>query len=222
MQTATATRRPWFRPVGAVAGLTFRAAPVGAGVCLAITIAAGIAPAGAAFAIRSLLDELTSGKRADGRLAVLYVVLAVGLGAVSLVASYVASYLSSYVQQKVLCLAEDRLYTRVATFTGLSNIENPKFHDTMRLAERAVETAPADLSVFLVSAVRQGANAAVYVGLLLAVWPPMMGLLVLAAVPALITQLLLARQATRAEIDMVSCQRRRHYFRGARPGSVGR
>ena len=205
--------RPWFRLFPAVAGLTFRAAPVAVLGCLGVTAVAGIAPGGAAYSIRYLIDDLTLGRRANQGQAVLFVVLAVGLGALSLAAGYVASYLSGYVQQAVVCLAEDRLYTRVNEFTGLRELENPKFHDTMRLAERAVESGPVDLMVFIVSAVRQGSTAAVYVGLLLAIWPPMTGLLVLAAIPAFTAQVMLAKQARRAEARLVSCQRRRHYFR---------
>jgi len=205
--------RPWFRLAPAVAALTFRAAPAGTICCLGATAVAGVAPGAAAFSIRYLIDDLTLGTHANQGQAVLFVVLAVVFGALSLAAGYVASYLSSYVQQAVVCLAEDRLYSRVSAFTGLRQLENPRFHDTMRLAERAVETGPADLMVFVVSAVRQGASAAVYVGLLLAIWPPMTGLLVLAAIPAFVAQVMLTRQASREETRLVSCQRRRHYFR---------
>lgn len=205
--------RSWFRLVGVVAALTLRAAPAGVAGLLGATIAAGIAPGLAAYSIRSLIDELTRGAHADSTRAVLLVVTAIALGAASLVLGYVAGYLSGYVQQAVLCLAEDRLYTRVNQFVGLRNLENPQFHDTMRLAERAVETAPADLVVFVVTASRQGASAAVYIGLLLTIWPPMTGLLLLAAVPALIAELMLTGQATRAQTRIVSAQRRRHYFR---------
>lgn len=210
---AVPSRQSWPRLVAAVTGLMVSAAPLATFGCLAVTALAGVAPGAAAYSIRFLINELTLGAHANTGRAVLYVVLAVVFGAVSLTASYVASYLSGYVQKSVLCLAEDRLYRRVSAFVGLRNIEDPQFHDTMRLAERAVETAPADLTVFLVGAVRQGAGVAVYVGLLLAVWPPMTGLLLLAAVPALVAQIVMNRQATRAEAQIVSCQRKRHYFR---------
>ncbi len=206
-------QRSWVRLVGVVAGLTLRAAPLGIACMLGTTVVAGIAPGLAAYSIRSLIDELARGTHADSTRAVVLVVTAIALGAASLALGYVAGYLSGYVQQAVLCLAEDRLYTRVNQFTGLRNIEDPRFHDTMRLAERAVETAPADLTVFVVTALRQGASAAVYIGLLLTIWPPMTGLLLLAAVPALIAEVTLSGQATRAEIRIVSAQRRRHYFR---------
>lgn len=215
MQLAPAipARRPWFRLAFAVAALTFRAAPVASASCLAVTAISGVAPAAAAYSVRFLLDELSRGSHADGKRAVLFVVCAIVFGAASLAAAYVASYLSGYVQLSVMCLAEDRLYGRVNAFVGLRLVEDPRFHDTMRLAERAVEVAPADLTVFIVGAVRQCSSAAVYIGLLLAVWPPMTGLLLLAAMPAFVAQLTLTKQATRAEAKMASCQRRRHYFR---------
>jgi ATP-binding cassette subfamily B protein len=181
--------------------------------CLGVTVVGGITPAAAAYSARLLIDELIRSATADRGRAVLFAILAIVLGVVSLATGYIASYLSGYVQQAVLCLAEDRLYTRVNEFIGLRNLENPGFHDSMRLAERAVETAPTDVTIFFLSSVRQVAGVVVYMGLLLTLWPPMAGLLVVAAVPALVAQLMLSRQATRAEAKMASCQRRRHYFR---------
>ncbi len=213
MATAVPVRRPWYKLMAAVLALTFRAAPAGTLACIGVPVVAGASPGAAAYCVRLLIDDLTAGRHAHRGHAVLFVVLVVVLGSVALAAGYLASYLSGYVQQSVLCLAEDRLYRRVDAFSGLRHLENPRFHDTMRLAERAVETAPADFTVFLVNAVRQGSTAAVYIGLLAAIWPPMTGLLVLAAVPAFVAQLMATRQATVAEAQLVSCQRRRHYFR---------
>jgi ATP-binding cassette subfamily B protein len=211
--TGIPARRNSFRLAGVVTALMFRAAPVATGVYLGVTVLAGAAPGAAAYSIRFLLDELARGSHADSKKAVLFIVAAIVFGALSLTASYVASYLSSYVQQLVLCLAADRLYGRLNAFIGLRHMENPRFHDTMRLAERAVEIAPADLTVFLVGVLRQSASVAVYVGLLLAVWPPMTGLLAAAAVPAFIAQVTLTKQATLADAEIASCHRRRHYFR---------
>ncbi|MGH3190548.1 MAG: ABC transporter ATP-binding protein [Streptosporangiaceae bacterium] len=211
---AIPTRRPWYRLAGAVALLTLQAAPVATVCSLIVTTVAGIVPAAAAYFAKLLIDELTHHAGADGSRAVLFAVFTIVLSGVSLAAGYVGGYLSGYVQQAVLCLAEDRLYTRVNSFIGLRNLENPEFHDRLRLAERAAETAPQDVTLFLFSSAHQVSSIVVYMGLLFTLWPPMTGLLMLAAIPALIVQVLLSRQAMRAEVRMASCQRRRQYFRG--------
>jgi ATP-binding cassette subfamily B protein len=160
-----------------------------------------------------LLDELTKGSRASSTRSVQLALAAMALGALASAASYVAGYLSSHVQQATMRLAEDRLYSHVNRFVGLRYLEDASFHDQLRLAERAAESAPNDLTVFLIGLVRQISGVGAYLGVLLGLWPPMAVLLAAAALPALLAQLTLARQGERAVTVAMTSQRWRYYYR---------
>lgn len=80
MNRQLATARPRHRVVVAILGLTFRATPVATVFSITITIAAGIAPAGSAYAAKLLIDTLSHRGAIDAtralQLGVLSVVLA--------------------------------------------------------------------------------------------------------------------------------------------------
>lgn len=213
MNRQLATARPRHRVVVAILGLTFRATPVATVFSITITIAAGIAPAGSAYAAKLLIDTLSHRGAIDATRALQLGVLSVVLAGTASAASFVSSYLAGYMQQSVLRLAEDRLYARVNSFSGLRYLEDPVFHDRVRMAEAAVQSAPNDMTVFLVGSIRQIATASAYFSVLISIWPPMAVLLTLAAAPAIAAQVILSGQAARATNTSVSGQRWRYYYR---------
>lgn len=204
--------RGWTRTAGALLILTGRAAPGAAPILILVSIAAGLAPTGAAFATKLLMDEL-AGSRPVATRAVGYALAAVVLGSVALLASYVGGYTTWHIQQRVIFVAEERLYGQVNGLSRVSELENPRFHDKLRLAERAVESAPADVIGLLVGAFRQVFGLGAYFAVLMRVWPPMAGLLLLSAVPALAAEVLVSRQAATSTVEAETLQRRRYYYR---------
>lgn len=200
------------RNAGAALALPFRAAPVIAGATLALTVLAGAAPAAGAWLTMLLVDELTSGTASPGRAAFLAVASAL-VGGVAIALLYLCGYLGEVVRQRVALTVESRLFRRVATLPGLARIEDPTFHDRLRLAEEAAQEAPGTISQFVQELVRSVVLLASFTGALLVVWPPMTLLLLASVVTAVVARLATARREAATEEAWVATDRRRLFYR---------
>ncbi|MCP2246510.1 ABC transporter ATP-binding protein [Lentzea aerocolonigenes] len=200
------------RNAGAALALPFRAAPVIAGVTLALTVLAGAAPAAGAWLTMLLVDELTSGTASPGRAAFLAVASAL-VGGLAIALLYLCGYLGEVVRQRVALTVESNLFRRIATLPGLARIEDPVFHDRLRLAEEAAQEAPGTISQFVQELVRSVVLLASFSGALLVVWPPMTLLLLASVVTAVVARLATARREAATEEAWVATDRRRLFYR---------
>jgi ATP-binding cassette subfamily B protein len=200
------------RNAAAALVLPFRAAPVIAALTLALTVVAGAAPASGAWLTMLLVDELTSGSAGGGRAAFLAVASALA-GGLAIALLYLCGYLGEVVQQRVALSVESRLFRRVATLPGLRHIEDPAFHDRLRLAEQAAQEAPGTISRFTQELVRSVVSLASFAGALLVVWPPMTLLLLASVVTAVFARLATARREAATEEAWVATDRRRLFYR---------
>ena len=200
------------RNAAAALALPFRAAPVVAGLTLALTVLAGAAPASGAWLTMLLVDELTSGSATPGRAAFLAVASAL-VGGLAIAMLYLCGYLGEVVRQRVALTVESRLFRRVATLPGLRHIEDPAFHDRLRLAEQAAQEAPGTISQFTQELVRSVVLLASFTGALLVVWPPMTLLLLASVVTAVFARLATARREAATEEAWVATDRRRLFYR---------
>ncbi|HEX7309300.1 ABC transporter ATP-binding protein [Lentzea sp.] len=200
------------RNAAAALALPFRAAPVIAGGTLALTVLAGAAPAWGAWLTGSLVDELTSATASAGRAAFLAIAAAV-TGGVAIALLYLCGYLGEVVRHRVALTVESRLFRRVATLPGLRRIEDPAFHDRLRLAEQAAQEAPGTISQFAQELVRSVVLLASFTGALLVVWPPMTLLLLASVVTAVFARLATARREAATEEAWVATDRRRMFYR---------
>ncbi|MEV6236962.1 ABC transporter ATP-binding protein [Lentzea sp. NPDC051838] len=195
----------------AALALPFRATPLVAGVTLVLTVFAGAAPAAGAWLTKSLVDSLTSGT-SPGRAAFLAVAAAL-VGGLAIALLYVGGHLGEVVQQRVAVTVESRLFQRIATLPGLRWIEDPAFHDRLRLAEQAAQEAPGTISQFTQEVVRSVVLLASFTGALLVVWPPMTLLLLASVVTAVFARLATARREAATEEAWVATDRRRLFYR---------
>jgi ATP-binding cassette subfamily B protein len=196
---------------GAVVALAlpFRAAPVIAAADLALTVLAGIAPATAAWLTRLLVDGLTAGTDH-----VVFLAIASALvGGVAIALLYLSGHLGEIVQHRVTLTVESRLFRRIATLAGLRHIEDPAFHDRLRLAEQAAQEAPGVISRFTQELLRSTVLLASFAGALLVVWPPMALLLLVSVVTAVFARLATARREAATEEAWVATDRRRLFYR---------
>ncbi|MCX2952717.1 ABC transporter ATP-binding protein [Lentzea sp. NEAU-D7] len=196
----------------AALALPFKAAPVLAGGTLALTVVAGAAPASGAWLTMLLVDELTSRQAGAGRAAFLAVASAL-VGGVAIALLYLCGHLGEVVRQRVAVTVESRLFQRVATLPGLARIEDPAFHDRLRLAEQAAQEAPGTISQFTQEVVRSVVLLASFTGALLVVWPPMTLLLLASVVTAVFARLATARREASTEEAWVATDRRRLFYR---------
>lgn len=201
------------RPVLAALALGWRATRLGTLATVVLALLTGAAPAVVAWLGKLLIDELTLGRVADpGRAVGLALGAALAAGVLA-AAGHLSAYLAIRVQQAVTIRVEEELNQRVDALVGMRYFEDPVFHDRLRLADQGAQGAPAQLTDFALELVRRGIGVAAFVVALLAVWPPMALLLVVAAVPAFITQLALARRFAQSVEAMTATHRRRFYYR---------
>lgn len=174
-----------------MASLCWRAGPGLAASQLAVTVVGGLLPAGTVWMTKLLIDGLAAG-RPD--LVLLPVSGLTAIGLVSGVLPQLTAYLRAESERRLDRLMQDRLYTAVNGFQGLSRFENPAFLDGLRLATQASGSTLAPITSGLFDI---GRNAIMLVSLLaaLAVLSPLMaGLVALAAIPALIARLSLEKR----------------------------
>ncbi|MCF6468694.1 ABC transporter ATP-binding protein [Nonomuraea sp. MG754425] len=200
------------RTGAAALALPFRATPVAAGTSLVLTVLAGVAPATGAWLTMLLVDELTSGAASAGRAAFLAVAsaLAGGLAGALL---YLVGHLGEVVRHRVTLTVESRLFERVASLPGLRHIEDPAFHDRLRLAEQAAQEAPGTVTQFAQELVRSAVLLGGFAGAALAVWPPMALLLLASALTAVLARLATVRREAATEEAWVATDRRRLFYR---------
>ena len=206
------TGQPARRSAAIALGLPFRAAPVVATATLVLTVLAGVAPAAGAWLTMLLVDELTAGTASPSR-AVSLAVAAAGVGGLALALLYVCGHLGEVLQQRVTLTVESRLFQRVATLPGMRHVEDPAFHDRLRLAEQAAQVAPGTVSQFAQELIRSVVLLASFAGALFVVWPPMVLLLLASVVTAVVARLATARREAATEETWVATDRRRLFYR---------
>lgn len=200
------------RNAAAALALPFRATPLIATTTLVLTVVAGAAPASGAWLTMLLVNELTSGTATPGRAAFLAVASAL-VGGLAIALLYLGGHLGEVVQQRVALTVESRLFRRIATLPGLRHIEDPAFHDRLRLAEQAAQEAPGTISQFTQELVRSVVLLVSFTGALLVVWPPMTLLLLASVVTAVFARLATARREAATEEAWVATDRRRLFYR---------
>jgi ATP-binding cassette subfamily B protein len=200
------------RAGAAALALPFRAAPVAATAALALTVLAGAAPATGAWLTMLLVDELTSGTASTER-AVFLGLAAATVGGLATALLYLCGHFGEVVQHRVTLTVESRLFRRIATLPGLRHLEDPAFHDRLRLAEEAAQEAPGTVSQFAQELVRSMVLLTSFAGALLVVWPPMALLLLASVVTAVLARLATARREAATEEAWVATDRRRLFYR---------
>ncbi|ANZ38958.1 ABC transporter [Lentzea guizhouensis] len=199
----------------ALAGLrlTWQAGRAGTMTLLVIAALGGAAVPVAAWLGKLLIDEIARGRAADERLALALALGTALVGSCAAVLTYAGTYVGARVQRAVNLHVEDELNRSVNDLVGLRNFENPVFHDRLRLAAQGAQSAPSVLTEFSIELVRKTLTIAGFVGALLAVWPFMGVLLVIAAVPAFFAQLAISRRHAATVETMMNTVRRQSYYR---------
>jgi ATP-binding cassette subfamily B protein len=191
--------------------LGLRAGPWMYAGLLVTTIVTGFLPAGTAWSTKIVIDSLVAGRPASSLLwwSVLLVVIAL----VAAIEPPLSAFLNSELIRRMDRRVQDRLYTRVASFSGLSRFESPEFLDRLRMAALATGSTltPATTGLF---AVGRGVIILLsLLGTLYVLTPVMAVVLVGAAVPAFAAQTMLSRQQIGMEMVLSPANRRYMFYR---------
>jgi len=203
-------RRPaaGLRDAGSAIGMYLRAAPAYAATRLAVTAASGLAPVATAWLTRTLLDDLAAHR--TSRVALLATALAL-LGGFMAAGQHLTRYTEREIGRRVTLSAQGRLFAAVTAQHGLARLEDPAYHDSVRLAQQAGQNGPQMLASAVLAIVQSALTIA---GFAVSLWTlsPLVTMAVLAsAVPTLAAQITLARQR-RTAIITTSPRFRRQLF----------
>ncbi|MFG2332874.1 ABC transporter ATP-binding protein [Streptomyces sp. NPDC048604] len=202
----------------AVSALAVRAAPGAvAGVLLTAVVEAAL-PVLAAWLTKTVLDALTV--PGGGTPPVLLPALALaGVGVAASVLPHVTQLLRAELGRQVGLMAQDRLYAAVNALTGLGRFEDPAALDRLRLAQQCGQDTPPQIVSSVVGLARTAVTIAGFsVALvLLNLW--LAAAVLLSAVPALLTEVRLARARVGTALTVSPLERRESFY-GFLLGSV--
>ena len=190
-------------------GLPWRCAPGLAAFQLLETVSAGLVPVAAADLTAALIDGLTAARH-DGD-AIALTIAVIGVTALGALLQYINLYAGKELARRITLRTQQELFGAVAAIDDLAELEDPVFHNEVRLAQQAASAGPQQL-VGGVLAIAQGSITTV--GFLLSCLtfaPASTALLVASAAPGLVAQWRLTRSRARA-IEASAPYSRRQLF----------
>ncbi|MGW0802605.1 ABC transporter ATP-binding protein [Nonomuraea sp. NPDC002799] len=200
------------RRAGGAIRLIAAAAPGCSILLLVLALVEGLLPAIAAWGVKLLLDEVALGAGASTERVVTATTMVVLSGLLLGVRGSVNGFVSARLRRAVGLLARDRLLRRVNAYPGLAPFEDPDRLNRLKLAEQSGEQLPEELPGAIVSTLRSVIMAAGFVTALMIVWPPIVALLLAAAVPTIFLQLLQGRRRAHLDERVTPLMRRLWFF----------
>jgi ATP-binding cassette subfamily B protein len=197
------------RHAGTVWTLSWRSGPLLGVLNLFAMTVSGLLPAAAAWLTKLVVDGVAAG-RSGGELVGLAAALA-GVGLVAATLPYVSEYLQAEQGRRLDVRLQDRLYSAINGFEGLSRFESPAFRDRLNMATQATGNAMSAATMGLLGLFR---NLVTLISLTVTLWllNPLMTAVVLGAgVPALVAQVWLSRREMTI-LEQTSPAMRRHVF----------
>lgn len=188
------TRRHRGRAAGAALAIAWQNARLPWAAAVGLSVLGGLTTPAAAWCTRLLVNGLSAAHPRAGHLAALAVAVAL-LGASSATLGALAFWAAAATKRAIALVTGDRVYRAASGTIGLGLLEDPDYQDRLRLADRAAQGAPAELADFGLAVLTGGIAIAGFACAVIAVWPPMVGVLVLAILPTVRAQILLARRA---------------------------
>ncbi|MDX3353656.1 ABC transporter ATP-binding protein [Streptomyces sp. ME01-24h] len=173
--------------------LVWRASPGMLVMQAALAVVSGAAPIGVAWLMKAVLDRLSRGRLALDQL----LWPAAGIGVLTIVLAVcpaMSAYAAGRLRRAAGLRAQDHLFSAVNRLRGLSRLEDPAFHDRLRLAQQSAQTAPDQLVSVGLQALQGGLTVLGFAATLAAIGPLMAVAALLAAVPAMFAQLALSRR----------------------------
>ncbi|MET8847598.1 ABC transporter ATP-binding protein [Amycolatopsis sp. NPDC004625] len=191
----------------AAAVLLWRSGPARLAALLLMTAAAATAPIATAWLTKLVLDRLVSRTGAVGGLAVALVFAGLALAALPVVVHYVRAQIG----RAASTVATGGLFDALGRQVGLRTFENPAYQDRLRLAQESCGRMP-EIVDGLGGVLAGTLSLAGFLGSLLVLSPAMTGVVLAAAVPALLAELLLARRRAAVEWRIERFTRREFFY----------
>jgi ATP-binding cassette subfamily B protein len=197
------------RTLAAAFVLYTRAAPLLAALRVVIVLATGLAPVATAWLTAALIDDLTAHR--TGRVGTLALLLA-GVGGAAALAGYVTAFVEREIGRRVSLAAQERLFAAVSRQRGLASLEDPAFHDRLRLAQQVSGTGPAALTDAALGVVQALLTVGGFTASLYTLSPLVTVLVLASTAPALAAQLTLARKRGAMALETAPNLRRQTFY----------
>jgi ATP-binding cassette, subfamily B, bacterial len=165
-----------------------------ASLSLLVAVVGGTAPTAAAWLTKSVLDDLTGSRPAGWHRLSLPVAGLVLVGLLTAVVPQIGRFADAELGRRVVAHMQDRLFSAINSFEGMRRLEDPPFHDRLRLAQQGGQVAPKLLINAVFDSVRALITLGGFLSALLILSPAMAGVVLLAALPAVYAQLKLGRR----------------------------
>ncbi len=202
--------RDLLRRIPSATALVARAAPGVFAAYVVLTLSAGVAPVVIAWLTKLVIDRLVAGAGISALLG-----LTLGLAATgALVATVpqILQYLRAQLDRRAGMLAQDRLFSSVDGFVGLSRFEDPRFLDRLRMAQQTVDVSLGDVVDGCLGVGQAVLTIGGFVGALLLLSPTMTGLVLVAGTPTVVAELVLSRRRATMYWSIGPAQRRELFY----------
>jgi len=197
------------RTLGVGVGAAWSAGPLLVVVLIALAVGGGLLPVALAVLLKALVDSLTAD--ADGF--PLLLAMALG-GAAALVAavSHVDDWSQKELQRRLSRTTQARLFDSVVDAADVSLLDRPGFHDRLRLAQQASQSAPSQLLASGIGIFQSVTTTAGFAVALARVDARLCVLSLLLVVPGAVSETTRARQRASLAWDLSPSQRRRFFY----------
>jgi ATP-binding cassette subfamily B protein len=198
------------RTLLAALGLIWRAHRGAFAGQVVVTVLAGLAPVAAAWLLRVILDLLVRGDRGSGLL--VSVILLGAVGGVQAVLPAAGQYLSAQAGRASQRTTTTGLFSAVNRLAGLRRLEDPGFHDRLNVAQQAGSSAPGQIFGGGVAIAQATLTLVGFVVTLAVLSPVIAGIVLLAAVPGIYSELDISRRRVAMFTGLSHAQRRQLFY----------
>ncbi|GGL03604.1 ABC transporter ATP-binding protein [Planomonospora parontospora] len=191
--------------------LALEAAPGSLAGLAVLAVATGLAPVVTAWLTRFVLDGLVGGMA--GRTLVWAAVALAVTGIAAVILPRLAQYAESELGRRVRVTVADRLYSAMNDrLRGLARLEDPRFHDRIRLAQQSGSTSPGDLVNSVTGIGRSTLTLSGFLVTLLLINPWLLLAVAVAAVPTARAEVLMGRRRVQAMWRIGHAERRQYFY----------
>ncbi len=193
--------------------LGWQASPRCSAARIALTVVAAVSAPVAAWFGKLLVDGLALGPAGRAEDVVFYAVGAAVAAAVGLLAHQVSAYVRLRHGFAITLRAEDDLFGKVGGFVGLRYFEDPEFQDRLVVAEGAAADGPNEITDVVEGGVRATVSVLGFLAAVAVIWPALAVVLLVAAIPGLVAEIVLADREVAVTAAISPLQRMRYLYR---------
>lgn len=183
---------------------------------LSTTILQGSLPLASAWVTKLLFDLLAEALADGGPVQWARLILLLAIQAALAIANHLTTpageFLNAELGRRLLLIVKAKVYAKVNSFSGIAYFENPRFYDTIRLAEQGTQRTLKDTVLNVARLIQSTVTLMCFLGALLAFSPILVALVTVASLPQLFAQLRFSQQRFTLAKGVSQDQRQQAFF----------